>query len=66
MACGSSRRCKFAESKSFPGITRRAKPVRGQPSILQRLSSRSPFQGFDFTASPKLPAAQVRDLAAPR
>ena len=31
-----------------------------------RFESESPLEGFDFRASPKLPAAQIRDLAALR
>jgi DNA replication protein DnaC len=31
-----------------------------------RFESEATIEGFDFTASPKLPAAQIRDLAALR
>ena len=31
-----------------------------------RFEEQATMEGFDFTASPKLPAAQIRDLAALR
>ena len=47
-------------------ITRRASHGHLPPARAARFDEQVTLEGFDFTASPKLPAAQIRDLAALR
>jgi DNA replication protein DnaC len=47
-------------------ITRRESVSLGKRIRRARFEEQATLEGFDFTASPKLPAAQIRDLAALR
>jgi DNA replication protein DnaC len=47
-------------------ITRRASVSLAKRIRRARFEEQATLEGFDFTASPKIPAAQVRDLAALR
>jgi hypothetical protein len=51
-------------------VRRRDQPLRRHrhrpPPAPGRFDEQSTFEGFDFTASPGIPAAQIRDLAALR
>ncbi|MGH3268694.1 MAG: ATP-binding protein, partial [Trebonia sp.] len=47
-------------------ITRRASMAIHRRLRAARFDEQVTLEGFDFTASPKLPAAQIRDLAALR
>jgi DNA replication protein DnaC len=47
-------------------ITRREQAAMGRRLRRARFDTETTLEGFDFSANPKLPAAQIRDLAALR
>ena len=47
-------------------ISRRSGAAIGRRVRRARFEEQAPFEGFDFTASPGIPSAQIRDLAALR